>query len=240
MSNAYGNLCSRETSRIQGFLLIRDAFSENGIESILQNLVPGPLNSVGTRCLLSESWCSALAKIIIGHPLLNDLIPVDHVAVQCTYFEKSAERNWLVPIHQDLSIPVAERVDDPRLQGWSEKEGSRFVQAPTEVLEQLIAVRLHPDDCGAADGPLRVVPGSHRRGKIAPDEARKARAREGEIACEGARGSILMMRPLLLHSSSKAAGVSRRRVLHYVFGPRSLPLGLTWPLRGEPFSSRGD
>jgi hypothetical protein len=27
------------------------------------------------------------------------------------YFEKSSSRNWLVSVHQDLSIPVAERVE---------------------------------------------------------------------------------------------------------------------------------
>ena len=30
------------------------------------------------------------------------------------------------------------------------------------------------------------------------------------------------------HASSKAGGASRRRVLHFVFGPRELPAGLAW------------
>jgi hypothetical protein len=35
---------------------------------------------------------------------------------------------------------------------------------------------------------------------------------------------------LLLHASSKAgaASASRRRVLHFLFGPRELPRGLRW------------
>lgn len=36
------------------------------------------------------------------------------------------------------------------------------------------------------------------------------------------------MRPLLLHASSKATGRSRRRVLHFVYGPAQLPSGLRW------------
>ena len=103
------------------------------------------------------------------------LIPAGHVAVQCTYFEKSASRNWLVPIHQDLSIPVARRVDAPGLRGWSQKEGALFVQAPVELLAQLVAVRVHLDACGADDGPLRVLPGSHRLGLVAPEAAVLAR-----------------------------------------------------------------
>ena len=216
--------------RSQGFVLVPEVLGDSELEPILKNLTPARSNSVGTRCLLGESWCSALVDQLRGHPALKDLIPAEYVAVQCTYFEKSAERNWLVPIHQDLSIPVANRVNDPALVGWSEKESSLFVQGPTEVLEQLIAVRLHLDDCGVKDGPLRVVPGSHLRGRIAPDEAPAARSQIGEVSCEGVRGSVLLMRPLLLHSSSKAAGQSRRRVLHYVFGPRNLPSGLSWPL----------
>ena len=43
-----------------------------------------------------------------------------------------------------------------------------------------------------------------------------------------ADGFAVLMRPLLLHASSKATGASRRRVLHFLFGPRQLLLGLAW------------
>jgi len=182
----------------------------------------------GTRCLLAQPWCAALARQLRAHPALAACLPADHVAVQCNYFEKSADRNWLVPIHQDLSIPVAGRVDEPLLRGWSEKEGTQFVQAPLPVLEQLVALRLHLDDCGAADGPLRVVPGSHRRGIIAQHDAAAARAAGQEMEITAQAGDVLALRPLLLHASSKGSGGSRRRVLHMVFGPRALPHGLAW------------
>jgi hypothetical protein len=55
-----------------------------------------------------------------------------------------------------------------------------------------------------------------------------ARREVAEIACNAHRGSALVMRPLLLHASSKASGLSRRRVLHLLFGPRQLPHGLNW------------
>jgi ectoine hydroxylase-related dioxygenase (phytanoyl-CoA dioxygenase family) len=182
----------------------------------------------GTRCLLPLAWCAALACRLRLHPALSGLIPAGHVAVQCTYFEKSASRNWLVPIHQDLSIPVACRVDAPGLRGWSEKEGALFVQAPAELLAQLVAVRVHLDACGADDGPLRVLPGSHRLGLVAPEAAVLARNAAAEVTCEAAPGDALVMRPLLLHASSKASGQSRRRVLHFVFGPPLLTHGLAW------------
>ncbi|WP_431287518.1 phytanoyl-CoA dioxygenase family protein [Roseateles chitinivorans] len=182
----------------------------------------------GSRCLLERPEIAALAVSLKTHHVLQSLIPKDHVAVQCTYFEKSSDRNWLVALHQDLSIPVARRVDAPALRGWSEKEGRLFVQPPREVLEQLIAVRLHVDACGADDGPLRVVPGSHRLGLLTPEATAAVRADRGESTCAASAGDALVMRPLALHASSKAIGTSRRRVLHFVFGPRRLPLGLDW------------
>lgn len=143
-----------------GFALIPAILPAAECESIAARIQPGAA-SAGTRCLLPLAWCAALARRLRLHPALTGLIPAGHVAVQCTYFEKSAARNWLVPVHQDLSIPVARRVDAPGLRGWSEKEGALFVQAPAELLAQLVAVRVHLDACGADDGLLRVLPGSH-------------------------------------------------------------------------------
>jgi hypothetical protein len=42
-------------------------------------------------------------------------------------------------------------------------------------------------------------------------------------------GGALILKPLLLHASSKARVAVHRRVLHFVFGPQALPLGLEWP-----------
>lgn len=159
---------------------------------------------------------------------LRGIIPEHHVAVQCTYFEKSKRQNWLVPIHQDLSIPVKERKEAPGFGGWSEKEGEVFAQAPVEVLSQLVAVRVHLDPCREDDGPLNVVPGSHALGILAPEAAVAAGAELGAKACVAGVGDALAMRPLLLHASSKASGGSLRRVLHFVFGPPELPHALRW------------
>lgn len=184
----------------------------------------------GTRALLAQPWCGELARRLRGHPALRGLIPAGHVAVQCTFFEKSAGRNWLVPLHQDLSIPVAGRVAEPSLGGWSDKEGMLFVQAPPEILAQMVAVRLHLDPCGAQDGPLRVVPGSHAHGVLADAPAQALRRAAGETVCVAGQGAALLLRPLLLHASSKGSGSSLRRVLHFVFAPPALPHGLSWSL----------
>ncbi|HEY9106513.1 MAG TPA: phytanoyl-CoA dioxygenase family protein, partial [Roseateles sp.] len=130
--------------------------------------------------------------------------------------------------HQDLAIPVAGRVEHEPLRGWSVKAGRHFVLAPAEVLAQMVALRLHLDDATEADGGLRFVPGSHRGGVL--DEAGVGlwRERAGEVAVDAHVGDGLLMRPLVLHASSKASAQGRRRVLHFLFGPRRLPFGLRW------------
>jgi Phytanoyl-CoA dioxygenase (PhyH) len=211
-----------------GFSLIPRLLTAAECDTAITRLSQSQSDAKGMRSLLSLPWCADLAAHIRQSPMLSALIPDDYVAVQCTYFEKSREHNWLVPIHQDLGIPVAQRVDSPALKGWSLKEDALYVQAPLNVLQQLVAVRVHLDDCSADDGPLRVVPGSHLCGVLAPQEAIALRDAGTEMACTMPRGGAVILRPLLLHASSKSAGSSKRRVLHYLFGPPILPLDLQW------------
>jgi hypothetical protein len=187
-----------------------------------------PLAGVGTRNLLEFPWCRHLVDLLRQCTEVVAALPRMPVAVQCTLFDKSEEKNWLVALHQDLNIPVGERIDHPELGIWSKKEGQQFVQAPAELLEQLLAVRVHIDECSLANGPLRVVPGSHRHGRVSETEAQRLRDEVGEVTCEVGAGGALLFRPLLLHASSKAVAPRRRRVLHFLFGPEQIGYGLCW------------
>lgn len=110
---------------------------------------------------------------------------------------------------------------------WSYKEGRLFAQPPVTVLEELVAIRLHLDDCDERNGALRVVPGSHRFGCLCPDEAVRKRHYHGELTVPVARGGAMVMKPLLLHAASKSAGGALRRVLQFVFGPPVLSQNLS-------------
>jgi ectoine hydroxylase-related dioxygenase (phytanoyl-CoA dioxygenase family) len=211
----------------EGFVIVHDLLDAGECATVAGNAQTATTASAGTRRLLDLPWCRSLAsRLRAGR--LRGVLPMDYVAVQCTYFEKSKTRNWLVPIHQDLSIPVKERQEAPGFSGWSEKEGELFVQAPIDLLSQLMAVRVHLDPCREEDGPLQVVPGSHALGILAPKASVEVRSTLGSQACIAGVGDALVMRPLLLHASSKASGTSLRRVLHFVFGPRELPYNLRW------------
>jgi ectoine hydroxylase-related dioxygenase (phytanoyl-CoA dioxygenase family) len=209
-----------------GFVSIPGVLSVQECASLAKSATAQVARGPGSRCLLSHAWCTSLVARLRLHPSLSSLLREAVVPVQCTYFTKSASGNWAVSPHQDLSIPVAERVSHPELKGWSVKEGALFVQAPTALLERLVAVRVHLDPCMHDDGPLHVVPGSHRGGVV--HSTAVGNACLGSVACVAEPGTALALRPLLMHSSPRASGTSLRRVLHFLFGPAELPHGLSW------------
>ena len=177
-----------------------DAVMSRRLRAFIGGIANG---SAGSRRVLDEAWCAHLAGALRDNARIRSLLPRSAVAVQCTLFDKSPAKNWLVSLHQDLSIPVASRVDDPGLSGWSEKEGQLYVQPPVSVLEQLVAVRVHIDDCTAENGALKVVPGSHLQGRVDQANAERLREQLGETLVPVGRGGALVMRPLLLHASDR-------------------------------------
>jgi Phytanoyl-CoA dioxygenase (PhyH) len=211
-----------------GFAAIPSVLAGDQCAELVSALDGADSGRAGSRNLLDVPVCQRLAATLKAHAEVGPLLPQGAVAVQCTFFDKSADNNWLVALHQDLSIPIQERVPHPDCSGWSEKEGVLYVQPPVAVLESLVAVRAHLDDCGSANGPIRVIPGSHRHGRLSTDAARALREQCGAFECIARQGDVLAMRPLLLHSSPKAQAQAPRRVMHFVFGPKELPCGLKW------------
>jgi hypothetical protein len=59
-----------------------------------------------------------------------------------------------------------------------------------------------------------VIPGSQELGILSDAEIRELVNREHPHECVVPRGGILVMRPLLVHASSKSSAPAPRRVLH--------------------------
>jgi ectoine hydroxylase-related dioxygenase (phytanoyl-CoA dioxygenase family) len=219
---------SAEAFEDRGFLIQPDVLTDAECDFVAQRLEAIDRDAIGTRRLLELSWCRDLAESLKHRAVLLRILPANSVVVQCTLFAKSAVVNWSVAPHQDLSIPVASRVEASECSGWSEKEGLIFTQPPDCVLEQLVAIRVHIDACDSKSGPLRVVPGSHLLGRIQAAKLGQTLDAVRYHECVVRRGGALVMRPLLVHASSRAIASVRRRVLHFLFGPPSLPFGLRW------------
>ena len=100
---------------------------------------------------------------------------------------------------------------------WSKKAGIHFAHAPDSALSQVIALRLHLDDSTSANGPLRVLPGTHANGVLTDPELLKRSAEVPAVECVVSRGGVIAMRPLLIHASSKSVSYQSRRVLHILY-----------------------
>jgi ectoine hydroxylase-related dioxygenase (phytanoyl-CoA dioxygenase family) len=151
-------------------------------------------------------------------------------AVRGTLFDKNPDANWGLFWHQDSIITVRERRDVPGFGKWAQKAGVWHVEPPFPVFERMLTLRVHLDDCGPDNGPLRVIPGSHRHGWL-ENQLDDWKARKSEVTCTLAAGGVLVMRPLILHASSAALVPSHRRVLHIEYAVDDLPGGLEWHTR---------
>ena len=178
----------------------------------------------GARHLMSIPAIGAAAKderlLRIARRGLGD----GAVPFRATLFDKSARANWLVVWHQDTALPLESRNDSAEWGPWSLKAGILYAHAPAWALSRVLALRIHLDASTRDNGPLRIIPGSHRAGVLSDDEvlglARTQETVEALVPC----GGVLAMRPLLVHSSSKARGDEPRRVLHIEYAD-ALDLG---------------
>jgi hypothetical protein len=211
--------------REAGHVLLRNALDANACHELAEAFPDTPARAGGLR----NAWplVNASARRALDG-LAEALLRAPVHAVRAILFDKTPQSNWAVPWHQDLGIPVRERHDVEGFGGWSLKEGVWHAQPPAAVLEGMLTLRLHLDDCDDDNAPLQVLPGSHDLGRL--DEARYAALlREHEaIVCTAKAGDVLAMRPLLLHASAKAARPARRRVLHVEYAGGVLPAPLRW------------
>ena len=200
------------------------------VDRLLADLTPlASEGRGGVRNLLDASPAvRALATSPAVRSAAEAVLGADCFAVRAILFDKTPGANWKVVWHQDLTIAVRERADVAGYGPWSEKAGVPHVQPPAELLERMLAVRVHLDDCGAGNGPVRVLSGSHRVGRLSGTAIDAWRAGADAVDCVAERGAILAFRPLILHTSSPAAAPAHRRVVHLEFAAESLDPPLEW------------
>jgi ectoine hydroxylase-related dioxygenase (phytanoyl-CoA dioxygenase family) len=182
----------------------------------------------GVRNLLNFSRMRDLAESNAMRVVVKTILGRRAHAVRGIFFDKTEEANWKVPWHQDVTIAVNQRVEVAGYGPWSIKAGILHVQPPATVLERMISLRLHLDDCPEENGALRVIAGSHASGKLDERLIHELAERSVTVTCAMQRGGVLMMRPLLLHASSASSLPGHRRVLHFDYAAAELPAGMAW------------
>ena len=69
---------------------------------------------------------------------------------------------------------VNERMDTDGYGPWTVKSGLIQVEPPLEILERMVTLRVHLDAVDERNAPLRIVPGSHRLGRLPPGEPHRS------------------------------------------------------------------
>jgi ectoine hydroxylase-related dioxygenase (phytanoyl-CoA dioxygenase family) len=158
--------------------------------------------------------------------LIQNWFGNDYFVVKSIYFDKPQNSNWYVVWHQDLTISVDRKAETVHFHGWTTKQNQFSVQPPLEILENIFTIRIHLDDTDSENGALKVVPASHLNGICLADEIEKQKI--NETICDVPKGGVMLMKPLLLHSSGKTQNSSQRRVIHIEFSNKILPAPVEW------------
>jgi hypothetical protein len=73
----------------------------------------------------------------------------------------------------------------------SMKQGEVYAHAPASALRQVLALGVHLDDSTEDNGPLRVLPGSHKRDVLSDDEMERMVPETAPVKCVVRRGGGL-------------------------------------------------
>lgn len=186
-----------------------------------EGTVYGARNMIDLWPPVAELW---KREPLVG--LLRSVLGEAPGLVRCLYFDKPPEQTWALPWHKDLTIAVRDNtLPSTQFCKPTTKAGAPHVEAPVEVLNRMVTVRLHLDPVTEENGPLKVIPGSHRSGK---------QMELGEVmpwTVMASAGEALVIRPLVTHSSGRSdpKTTSHRRILHLEFaGCHLLPDGYEW------------
>ncbi len=218
-----------------GFAIMENIFTEKEIEKILQIIdnhqdTNSAFKSNGDlfaiRCFLQQF--SELQNILQNDALktLLESLGSGYKIVKSIYFDKPIRANWVVNWHQDLTISVQEKIETADFTHWLPKQNYFSVQPAVQYLENIVTIRIHLDDCTQQNGALRVIPKSHQTIDVVKNLPNNFF--EKEQICEVAKGGVLIMKPLIWHSSKRTDNQQKRRVIHLEFSNLELPAPLIW------------
>jgi ectoine hydroxylase-related dioxygenase (phytanoyl-CoA dioxygenase family) len=207
-----------------GFAVIPSCLDEPTVRQLRDRLGDG---KHAQRNLLSVSAVRELAASRVVRQIIGVVLGPGCFAVRGILFNKTEQSNWWVVWHQDLTIAVRERREIDGFGPWTTKAGVSHVQPPAEIMSRILAIRLHLDESGPDNGPLRVIPASHLEGRLSTEQVANW-PKTSSVTCIVPTGGAVLMRPLLLHASSTCVVPNPRRVIHLEFAAEELPPGLEW------------
>ncbi|MFC6267209.1 phytanoyl-CoA dioxygenase family protein [Frigoriflavimonas asaccharolytica] len=229
----------RQKIEEEGFTIINDVFSTDEVEGILKKIDEADSekptfrksdNLFAIRQFLKE--IPEIQKSIFTEKLkkiIFELFGNDYFVTKSIYFDKPEQSNWFVAYHQDLTISVDKKLEIDGFGPWTTKQNQFAVQPSLDFLEDNFTIRIHLDNTNEENGALKIIPRSHLKG-IYRAETIDWKT-ETEVSCNTEKGGIMIMKPLLLHASSRTTNNEKRRVIHIEFGNKELTNGLNYSER---------
>lgn len=214
-----------------GYYLVEQALDKHAVESLINEMsvFENEVNNYGVRDLMNKA--PGIRHLATSYPLISiarEILGEQAKPVRSVFFDKVPEANWNVAWHQDTSIALKAKHEVSGFGPWSEKQGVVHTEPPVEYLANTLTLRIHLDNANKETGVLRVVPGTHRDGRIRSEELLNIVERSEIIECNASPGDVLLMNPLLFHSSRKATTPSHRRIIHIEYSAMELPAPLEW------------
>jgi ectoine hydroxylase-related dioxygenase (phytanoyl-CoA dioxygenase family) len=218
-----------------GFSIIENIYAHEEIDAIFKIIEAESKDNwhfkkqkdlFAIRCFLKE--ISALNALVLNEKLkqiIESLNPKYRI-VKSIYFDKPPRSNWPVNWHQDLTISVSNKENSEGYKNWLSKEEYFSVQPPDDILKDIVTVRIHLDDCTVENGALRVLPKSHSGVHDYVQFSEKFDTEQ--VICEVKKGGVLLMKPLIFHSSKRTENATSRRVIHIEFSSKKLDNTLIW------------
>jgi predicted DNA-binding transcriptional regulator YafY len=218
----------------KGFAILNHVYTQRSMKKIGNSLHKYFKNSdkkiFAKRALLKA--IPELKSLLFNQNLKRIVNAIDPNAFlsKAIYFDKPAQSNWYVTWHQDVPINVTAKKATKGYQSWTNKNGIVSVCPPIEILKNSFSLRIHLDDTDENNGALKIVPGSHNK-RMKDDEIQLITSNCVPVICDVSAGGIQLMKPLLLHASSKSKSQKGRRVIHLEFTSSELAKGLEWAER---------
>lgn len=195
----------------------------------IEALADGRHDRPGTRLFALDAIADLTsADGPIGR-ITNSLHGTDTRPVRAIMFDKRADMNWSLGLHQDRTVAVAERKNVSGFGPWSIKAGQLHVKPPPELIARMVTLRIHLDDVDADNAPLLILRGTHDLGQLTKSKIEALSAIIEPFACHAERGDIWAYGTAIVHGSSAVRQPGRRRrVLQIDYARDALPGGLTW------------
>lgn len=210
----------------EGFCVVDDFLTQSELVEINTLLLPFAQTHAIRHVFGAVKGLSDKVLIPRIYEFLSGLLP-GASCIKSIYFNKPPGANWPIYWHQDCTINVQEKRDLSGWVNWTYK-GFWSVQPPADFMARVITLRLHLDHADSENGAIRVIPGSHLLGRLSDQDIDNLRRENVPHIVDVGTAGLMLMHPLLVHSSSRALNNMPRRVIHLEFSIDNLPNNLTY------------